>query len=202
MAETDAELTDQVLAGSETAARELVRRYQRPVFNLVVRMVRDPALAEDLAQDVFLKAFTHLASYDRGYKFSNWILKIANNTVIDHLRRSQPPLSSLDDENGAPRDRLTSADAGPDAVTERQELAASFEAAIDRLRPEYRQVVILRYQEDLSCEEVADVLDLPIGTVKSHLHRARAELARAMADAGWGPCNRQVGVCVGQKGRS
>ncbi len=202
MAESDAQLTAQVLAGSEAAARELVRRYERPVFGLVVRMVRDPALAEDLAQEAFLKAFTRLASFDPAFKFSNWILKIANNTAIDYLRRAQPAVASLDDEEagGAARDRLTSTDPGPETQTERGELAAAFEAAIQRLRPEYRQAVILRYQEDLGHEEIAGILGMPVGTVKSYLHRARAELAQAMADAGWGPCNRPDTGCVGKRG--
>lgn len=204
MAESDPELTGRILAGSDAAARELVRRYERPVFNLIVRMVRDPALAEDLAQESFVKVFRHLASYDPSYKFANWILRIAHNTTIDYLRRPHPPVSSLDDEREAARAHaVDSAAPGPLAVAERKELAEALDAAIDRLRPEYRQVVVLRYHEDLSYEEIAEVTSLPVGTVKSHLHRARTELAEMMTAAGWGPdCNTQPVLSVGQRERS
>jgi RNA polymerase sigma-70 factor (ECF subfamily) len=188
VAESDAELAGRALSGSEHASRELVRRYERSVFNLIVRMVRNPALAEDLAQETFVKVFTRLSTYDPRYKFASWILKIAHNTTIDHLRQAHPPMSSLgdgDDPTEAP-----SPDSGtpsPLALVERKELADVLGTAIDQLRPEYRQVVILRYQEDLSYEEIAQVLGLPLGTVKSYLHRARAELADRMTAAGWGP---------------
>ena len=204
MGESDAELTGQILAGSDTAARELVRRYERPVYNLIVRMVRDPALAEDLAQETFVKAFRHLASYDPGYKFANWILRIAHNTAIDYLRQPRPVLSSLDEqvEQGGVR-AADSTSPTPFAEAERKELAGALDQAIDRLRPEYREVVVLRYQEDLSYEEIAEMTDLPVGTVKSHLHRARAELAEMMAAAGWAPnCNTQPTLTVGQRERS
>ena len=187
MAESDAELVGRALSGSEQAARELVGRHQRPVFNLIVRMVRDPALAEDLAQETFVKVFTRLASYDPGYKFASWILKIAQNTTIDHLRQARPRTASLDSTDdsteAAPCDSTTPS---PLALVERKELADVLDVAIDRLRPEYRQVVILRYQEELSYEEIAETLALPLGTVKSYLHRARSELAEMMTAAGWG----------------
>jgi RNA polymerase sigma-70 factor (ECF subfamily) len=186
VAESDAELVGRVLSGSEQAARELVGRHQRPVFNLIARMVRDPALAEDLAQETFVKVFTRLASYDPGYKFASWILKIAQNTTIDYLRQARPRTASLDSTDdwteAASYDSTTSS---PLALVERQELADVLDAAIDRLRPEYRQVVILRYQEELSYEEIAETVALPLGTVKSHLHRARFELAEMMTAAGW-----------------
>ncbi len=203
MADTDAALVARIKAGSDTAAYELVRRYQRPVFNLVARMVHDPTLAEDLAQDTFLKAFTHLASFDAAFKFSNWILKIAHNTAIDCLRRGRPAATVLDEEDPASGlDSLKSSTPGPQALAERHELAEALDSAIDGLRPGYREVVVLRYQEDLDYDEIAEVLDLPVGTVKSYLHRARAELASLMKQAGWGGCNTDRPVSVGLKGRS
>jgi RNA polymerase sigma-70 factor (ECF subfamily) len=203
MADSDAELTARIIAGSDAAGYELVRRYQRPVFNLVARMVHDPALAEDLAQDSFLKAFTHLASYDPACKFSNWILKIAHNTAIDYLRRGQPATTVLDEQHPASAlDTLRSSIPGPHVLAERRQLADAFDDAIDRLRPEYREIVVLRYQEDLSYEEIAEVLSLPIGTVKSYLHRARAELAETMKQAGWGGCNTDRPVSVGLREKS
>ncbi len=186
--ESDAELVRLALSGSERASRELVRRYERPVFNLIVRMVRDSALAEDLSQETFIKVFSRLGQYDAGYKFARWILKIAHNTAIDHLRRPNPATSSLDDQENAATGQLAdAATPSPFLVAERRELAAVLDAAIDRLRPEYRQVVVLRYQEELDYDEIADILDLPLGTVKSYLHRARLEMAQMVREAGWAP---------------
>jgi RNA polymerase sigma-70 factor (ECF subfamily) len=165
VAESDAELAGQAMAGSEHASRELVRRYERPVFNLIVRMVRDPALAEDLAQESFVKMFAHLSSYDSHYRFASWLLKIAHNTAIDYLRRPRPAAVSLDDGDEQGRMHLEDdSEPSPVELLEHKELADALDAAIGQLRPEYRKVVVLRFQEDLSYEEIADVLDLPIGT--------------------------------------
>lgn len=189
MAESDAQLVRLTLSGCERAAGELVERFERPVFSLIVRMVRDPALAEDLAQETFIKVLTRLSTYDDRYRFSSWIFKIAHNTVLDYLRRPNPVSHSLDSGgenvsgNGASPE---SQGASPFELAERGELAAALDAAIQQLQPDYREMVLLRYQEDLSYEEIADVLDLPVGTVKSYLHRARAQLARNMTASGWG----------------
>ncbi len=188
MVESDAELARQARSGSERASRELVRRYERPVFNLIVRMVRDAALAEDLAQETFIKVFSRLDQYDPAFKLASWILKIAHNTTIDHLRRPNPATASLDDQEGAGAVELPDSGApSPLATLERRELAELLDEVIDRLRPEYRQVVVLRYQEDLDYGEIADVLGLPLGTVKSYLHRARLEMAEMVRAAGWAP---------------
>jgi RNA polymerase sigma-70 factor (ECF subfamily) len=152
-------------------------------------MVRDPALAEDLAQDTFVKVFTHLAAYDARYRFTSWILKIAHNTAIDYLRRPRVVMPLAESEDGETLDSLAPAtsETDPAMAAEHQDLARALDKAIDRLRPEYREVVVLRYQEELGYEEIAELLALPLGTVKSYLHRARAELAGLMRAAGWGP---------------
>jgi RNA polymerase sigma-70 factor, ECF subfamily len=185
---TDRELVRRALEGSEHAARELVERYQRPVYSLVVRLVGDPGASEELAQDAFVKAFAHLASYDSRYKFSSWIFRIAHNTAIDYLRRPRVAVASLDAEESALDETrvLTASEASPLALAERNELAAILESAIRRLRPEYREVVLLRYQEEMSYEEIAEILGRPLGTVKSDLHRARAELAALVRASGLG----------------
>ncbi len=179
---TDAELVARSLAGQEDAFRELVTRHQRSVYNLLARMLRNPSQAEELAQDTFLKAFRNLRSFDNRFKFSNWILRIAHNAAIDAMRRAGPPELSLDEPDD--RTGLALAEAVPDPqgdqavrALEHRDLSTALTEALDRLRPEYRQMVVLRYQEELSYEEIVEISGLPLGTVKSHLHRARAEMA-------------------------
>lgn len=188
----DEQLVLEACAGSQSAYRELVHRFERPVFNLVVRMVRDHAAAEELAQDAFVKAFTRLDTFrpEQG-KFSNWLFKIAHNTAIDHLRRGSletVPLESREEDD--PDLGRVLADPGAESPLDaalRGDLVEALSAAVDRLRPEYREVVVLRHQEGLAYEEIAGIADLPLGTVKTYLHRARKELAGLLAEAGWGP---------------
>ncbi len=186
----DAKLVERALAGSEDAFADLLRRYERPVFGLVLRMVRDPATAEDVAQEAFLKAFAGLATFDRRRKFSSWLFKIAHNAAIDHLRRREPatvPLETAGDELD-PLQRLPDAEApDPERETRRRDLQRGFESALESLREEYRAILVLRHREGLAYEEIAEVCGLPIGTVKTHLHRARKALARQMTELGWGP---------------
>lgn len=178
---TDADLVDRALDGSQRACREIVSRYERPVFNLIARMVGNRALAEDLTQDTFFKAFSHLRSYKPQYKLSNWLLKIAHNTVIDHLRVRRPatvPVDGADLQTTAAAPETAGGTAAdPLRRLEAAELARALEAALAELRPEYRQVIVLRYHEDLGHEDISKIMNVPVGTVKSHLHRARAELA-------------------------
>jgi RNA polymerase sigma-70 factor, ECF subfamily len=159
------------------------------VYNLLARMLRDPALAEDLTQEAFLRAHRGLRSFDPRHKFSNWILRIAHNAAIDQVRRRTPDLVPLDDESArwggvAQSVAAPPGEHGPDRL-ERQEAARALDAAMARLRPEYREMLVLRYQEDLSHEEIAELTGLPIGTVKSYLHRARAEMAARLRENGW-----------------
>jgi RNA polymerase sigma-70 factor (ECF subfamily) len=167
-----------------------VTRYQRPVYNLLAQMLRNPALAEELAQETFLRAFSRLRTYDPSYRFVNWILRIAHNLAVDALRKRAPVEVSADDESapevalGLARAADPGADAGREA--ERRQLARALADALGRLRPEYRRLVVLRYQQELGHEEIATITRLPVGTVKSYLHRARAEMARHLEAAGWG----------------
>jgi RNA polymerase sigma-70 factor, ECF subfamily len=188
---TDAELVTAALAGSQAAYHELVLRFERPVFSLVARMVHDAATAEDLAQEIFVKAFRRLGTYDPGRKFSSWLFKIAHNTTIDHLRRGMPetvPLESDREEGGNLAAVLADGAAeDPRSAAERRQMARALERAIAGLRPEYREAVVLRYVEGLSYEEICAVTGMPLGTVKTNLHRARKELAGAMTAAGWSP---------------
>src|SRR5438874_5718185 len=148
--------------GHDAAFREHVRRYERPLFSLLYRMVRDRALAEDLAQETFIKVLNGIKSYRPEFKFSSWIFKIANNAAIDHLRRKSIDTLSLD---GAPNAetadqmRATQLQVGdraesPLAEVENRELGTAIERANARLRPEYRSCIRLRHVEGFSYEEI------------------------------------------------
>ena len=188
MPATDVDLVRGALDGVESAFREIVVRYQRPVFGLIARMVRDPSRAEELAQDAFVKAFRALHTYDQKRKFSAWILTIAHHVAIDELRKGRLMTESIDDtgdKDSSPREFADRTAATPAVLAERAELATALQTAIGRLRPEYREVVALRYERDLDYDEIAEVTGLPMGTIKSSLHRARKELAEHLGCLGW-----------------
>jgi RNA polymerase sigma-70 factor (ECF subfamily) len=187
---TDSQLVERTLAGSEDAFSALVARHQRSVYNLLARMLRNPALAEELAQESFLKAYTHLRSYKPEFKFANWILRIAHNTAIDVLRQRGPEVVSTDEveSDGQRPIAETLVDPQSDEAerrVERRDLSQVLAAALDGLRPEYRRAIVLRYQQDLGYEEIAAITGEPVGTVKSHLHRARAEMAAFLSKRGF-----------------
>ncbi len=187
---SDQDVVQFAVLGHDSAYRELIRRYQRPIFSLVYRMVRDRELAEDLAQETFVKVLNAIDTYRPEYKFSSWIFKIANNAAIDHLRKRSLDTLSLD---GSPHAETADAieattlqigdtrETQLDEVASR-ELGAQIEAAISQLRPEYRSCIILRHVDGRPYEEIAEMLGLPLGTVKTYIHRARNELRILLAD--------------------
>src|SRR5215510_4997136 len=187
---TDQEVVALARDGREAAYRELIRRYERPVFSLVLRMVRDRQLAEDLSQETFIKALNAIGSYRPEFKFSSWIFKIANNASIDHLRRRELDTLSLDgsphaqtpDEMHSTALQLGARQESPLDEVAARELGSQIEVAIARLRPEYRSCILLRHVEGHSYEEIAEMLDLPLGTVKTYIHRARNELRDYLED--------------------
>jgi len=184
----DADVVALAQRGREDGFRELVRRYERPVFSLIFRMVRDSAAAEDLAQDTFIKVLNHIDRYRPEFKLSSWLFKIANNVAIDHLRRRQVDTVSM---SGSPHagsaaeieaSTFDVASMGESALEEieSKELGSAIERAIATLRPEYRSCILLRHVEGRSYEEIAATLDLPLGTVKTYIHRARHQLREAL----------------------
>ena len=184
----DADVVALAQQGRDVAFRELVHRYERPVFSLVYRMVRDRELAEDLTQDTFVKVLTHVDKYRPEFKFSSWLFKIANNVAIDHLRRRTLDTVSMDGSPHAGTADAVEASSFDVAVPqenaldelEAREVGTAIERAIARLRPEYRSCILLRHVEGRSYEEIAATLDLPLGTVKTYIHRARHELRKEL----------------------
>jgi RNA polymerase sigma-70 factor (ECF subfamily) len=186
---TDQEIVAMARQGREVAYRELIGRYQRPVFSLIYRLVRDREKSEDLAQETFIKVLNALDRYDPAYKFSSWIFKIAHNTSLDHLRKKDPATLSLD---GSPHATTAaeieastldavSHEENPEEFTASRELGGHIEAAVAKLRPEYRTAIILCHVEGRPYEEIAEIMDVPLGTVKTYIHRARGELKEYLA---------------------
>jgi RNA polymerase sigma-70 factor, ECF subfamily len=147
----------------------------------------DQALAEDLAQETFIKAFRSLAAFDTTRRLSSWLFRIAHNTGIDALRRAKASrvAPAYGAEPGEPgRDLPASPAADP---VEQRALGRALQEALAQLRPDQRTAVVLRYDEGLSFEEIGRVLGIPEATARSHVHRARKELARLLSQAGWEP---------------
>jgi RNA polymerase sigma factor (sigma-70 family) len=178
----DAEILRRCREGDEHAYRELIARYQRQVYSVALRMVRQAQDAEDLTQETFVRMFRAIDRYDPSRPFGAWLFTIASRLCIDHLRRSRVKSVSMHwREVGSEEEREMEFEApglGPEELATRAEEERYTRGIIDRLPPHYRIVVVLRHQQDLSYEEIARMLRLPLGTVKARIHRARALLKR------------------------
>ena len=176
----DAELVRRSLSGDQRACRDLVRRYQRPVFSVLMRVVRRAEDAEDLAQETFVRMFRALDRYDPERPFAAWLFTIASRLCIDHIRRRKVSSISLTqrERDSDEEYEIEVEDTGlkPDEMAAHAEEQARTTALIEALPPHYRIVVLLRHVQDLSYEEIAEALHLPLGTVKARIHRARALL--------------------------
>lgn len=181
---SDHELVTRAQTGSDKAYRELLDRYQRPVFSIVYRMIRDREQAEDLAQETFVRVFNNIDRYDPRFKFSSWIFKIATNLTIDHIRRKELDTVSIDGSRNAVTAEqieatsitIASDDENPEELLEAKELGEEIEGAISKLRPEYKAAILLRHVEGREYQEIAEILSLPLGTVKTYIHRGRNQL--------------------------
>ena len=186
MARGSGEATDEVLmnraqTGDVRAFAELVQRYKDPMYNLAYRMLRDRQEAEDIAQETFLHVFRALNRFQTGERFSPWVYRIATNLCLDKLRRNKGMSISLDAPMGPESDvylQVADPGDGPDAALELSELRDDVQRAVDALPERYRTIVILRHLHDRSYEEIAEIVDLPLGTVKTRLFRAREILRR------------------------
>lgn len=182
----DAALVGRCIGGDERAFRELLTRYQARVYSLAYRMLRVREDAEDITQETFVRMFRAARRYDPERPFSSWLFTIASRLCIDHIRRRRlPTVSMFQRESGSHEEwTLELPDPGPrpEEQAEQAEEDRRMRALVDRLPEHYRIVVMLRHQEDLSYEEIAEALDLPLGTVKARIHRARA-LLRGLIEA-------------------
>ena len=173
----DAARVRDCLAGDPRAFAALVEQYEKPVYNVALRMLRSPEDARDIAQSVFLKAYQNLSSYDPQYKFYSWIYRMAINESLNILR--------VRGRNGGPVDeRLASDHAGPSELLADDQARDVVLDAVGRLKPEHRAVIVLRYFVDRNYEDIGQILDIDARTVKSRLYTARQLLKKQLATHG------------------
>jgi RNA polymerase sigma-70 factor (ECF subfamily) len=169
----------QAREGDQNAFGRLVVAYQTPVYNLAYRMLGNKVEAEDAAQEAFLRAYTHLRSYDPKRPFRSWLFSIASHYCIDRLRRRRITWLPLEDEFAEPY-HMTSKSPNPEIVTSRREQEEQVQSLLSTLSPTDRAAITLRYWYDCSYEEIAEMLNLTVSAVKSRLHRARRALASSI----------------------
>jgi RNA polymerase sigma factor (sigma-70 family) len=177
---SDVELVDLTLSGQQEAFALLVERYKDAVQNLAYRMLSNITEAEDVTQEVFVRAYTQLATYKPAHKFSTWLLSIASHLAIDQLRRRRFLALPLEDVPFL--EWITDLGVGPEQSALVGEQQDEIQAYLQRLHSKYRAVIVLRYWYDLSYEEIATALNLTPALVKARLHRARELLARYMRE--------------------
>lgn len=174
----------QVLKGDHNAFEEIVELYKERVFLLCYRMLGNRHEAEDMAQEAFIRAYVNVSSFNINLKFSTWIYRIATNACIDRLRKKKPDYHL--DAEVAGTDGLTLYSqipiqhTPPDDEVENMELYDTIQKEISLLPDKYRSVIVLRYLEELSLKEISEVLNIPLGTVKTRVHRGRESLRRRL----------------------
>lgn len=186
MKEEDIQLVARARTGDERAFRALLEKYERAVFSICLRMVRNRDEAADLAQESFIKVFASLDRYNPAYAFSSWLFKITSNLCIDHLRKRRIITFAMDEpvesESGEYTRQYVAPDPTPDETFSRNEKMQKLDAGIAALPEHYRIMLVLRHQEDMSYEEIAESLAIPLGTVKARIHRAREMLKAILED--------------------
>ena len=183
----DLALINRALDNGDTSAfNELMSLYRDPLYFMLYEKVGDQELAKDLTIESLGKAFKKLHLYTPNYVFSTWLFTVARNHCIDYLRKNKLATVSIDkmmlDEDGKRNTfDLISKDLNPEEKLEKKQRIAILRQIVDKLKPKYRDLVKLRYFKELSYEEIADVLRLPLGTVKAQLHRSREQLFNIMS---------------------
>lgn len=177
---------NEAIKGNQDAYAWLMRKYKGPIRNLIFKMVNRKEEIDDLLQEVFIKAFNSLQNYNQEFAFSTWIYRIAINNTIDYLRKKKIDAFSIDEENddeeSAGKFELADTTYAADAKIILEQRQQIINDAINSLPEKYKKIIELRHKEELSYEEIAEILNLPIGTVKAHLFRARELLNKYLKD--------------------
>ena len=174
-------LIERCLKGDQRAWDDIVRLYWRKVFNVAYKFVGRQDEAEDLTQDIFLKLFKSLKTFDRRANFSTWLISVSRNLCIDHYRSMRREHDVVTHDVDVVTLARPSASDSPQAALEQRDRVALLRAALDKLAPSLRTAVMLRDIQELSYQEIADKLGVPEGTVKSRINRGRTELSRQIA---------------------
>ncbi len=183
----DEALVELAIDGHRDAFEVLVRRHQKPLLNYLHRLTGARDGAMDLAQEVFIKVYVSLSSFDPQYRFTTWLYRIASNCAIDHLRKKQLRTYAIDPGQGdgdrVPADSgLCGRDPSPDEVLRLREIEGRLDEAIAALPVAYRQLILLRHRQHCRYDEIARITRLPIGTVKNRIFRAREMLKARLSD--------------------
>ena len=172
--------------GDQKAFEALLKKYRNLVYHVMIKMVRNPQEAEDLTQEAFIKAFNALASFNEEFAFSTWLMKIATNNCIDFLRKRKLKTYSIDEPIQYKDERVKievqDHDPTPEKILLSEERSKRIDEAIHSLPPRYRHVIVLRHKEEKSYEDIAEILKLPLGTVKARIFRAREMLNKRIRD--------------------
>ena len=177
-------LIQRCLRGDQAAWEQIVKLHWRKVFNVAYKFVGKHDEAEDLTQDIFLKIFRSLDTFDRRANFQTWLISVSRNLCIDHYRSVRKERETIDRQVDANELTPAAPDAGPIAALEQQDRVALLRQALAKLPESLRTAVVLRDLQELSYQEIADRLHLPEGTVKSRINRGRTELARQVRRLG------------------
>jgi len=184
---TDEQLVEDWLKGERTAFESLVRLHRRALVNHIYRHTGKREGAHDLAQEVFLKIYKSLPSFDSRFRFTTWMYRIASNCAIDSMRKKKPHTFSIhsdqyNDEDGSRTRHLAGTDPTPHELLQLGELKARLDSAVHRLPADYRQLIMLRHRQHCRYDEIARITQLPIGTVKNRIFRAREMLRTDLKD--------------------
>lgn len=182
MDSNDTELIEGYLAGDDQAFEQLLKSYLSAVYNFIFQMTRDRAVAEDLTQETFIKAWKHLARFDRKRSFKTWLFTIAKNTTYDFFKKKKTlPFSYFEDEEGKNRLDIVSEDTPlPDAILVAVETSEELDQALQKIPEQYRTLLLLAYKEDFSLQEISDILATPYNTIKSRHQRALKSLKQVI----------------------
>ena len=174
-------LIQRCLAGDQAAWEEIVRTHRRKVFNIAYKFTGRHDLAEDLTQDVFIKIFKSLGTFDRRANFQTWLVSVSRNLCIDHYRSVRKEREAIDRDVDPGDLAPVSGSASPHAALEARDRRTLLQRGLSELAPTLKQAVLMRDIQELSYQEIADKLGLPEGTVKSRINRGRTELARQIS---------------------
>jgi len=182
----NSELIKKAIEGDESSYSNLLENYRGAIYNLLFKMVRNKEETEDLVQEAFMKAFKALPSFNEEYAFSTWLYKIAINNCIDHMRKKKLKTYSINkpvQSNDGELDReFPDTSMSPDKSILSEERSNIIESAIDELPANYKTAIIMRHSEEKSYEEISQILNIPLGTVKARIFRAREMLKKKLKD--------------------